>query len=155
MANHVGTSLMYSLVVFLVTYQLSQYYVNGDQEHYIGAYNLISNMEIGNAYLRYTALLSSSEVVHFLLIWTVGGVFDKDIVMSVSNAMLAYLATYSMLRVGANKIIVLLVLLISYYPLVLFLSAERLKFSFIFFFLSFISSKNGFIKFYEYWFTGP
>jgi hypothetical protein len=136
----------YGLIVFFLTYLLSQFYIGGDQAHYSEAYSEVSKHGLKEAFLIYIDLLNATDFIHFILIWSAGEYFDKDIIMSISNAVLAYLATAIMLKRGANKIIVLIVLLGSFYPMVLFLSAERLKFAIMFFFLAILLYDSGWKK---------
>lgn len=135
--------LIYGMLIFLVTFVLAYFYTGGDQVHYIKAYDRVYKLTFIDAYIRYNNLLSSQEFIHFILIWTLGEYAEKNLVMSFANGMFAYLATVIMLRLNANKWIVLLILVFSYYPLVLFLAAERLKFGFILFFFSMMLYQSG------------
>lgn len=130
--------LIYGALIFLITIILAGFYTAGDQVHYSDAYTNVYKLAFIDAYNFYGNRLSSQEFVHFFLIWSLGEYIEKNTLMSIANGIFAYLATIIMLRLKANKFIVLSILIFSFYPLVLFLAAERLKFGFILFFLSIV-----------------
>lgn len=130
-------SLVFSLAVFLFSFMVSPFYIGGDQLYYIDVYEVIHGMPLNEAFVYYNLNLSSYEPIHFILYWVFGGFLDKHFLMSLFNAFFVYYASRLMLRIGARPLIVLLVIFLSYYPHVLFFSAERLKIAFFFFFISF------------------
>lgn len=130
-------AFIFSFVVFLLTYQISGFYLDGDQFHYHKVYDAIGEMHLLEAYAFYNASLSSLEIVHFIIVWSLSPYFEKNLIMAIFNAFLAYYSSRIMIRIGGNPIVVLIILIFSYYPLVLYFGAERLKFGFLLFFMAF------------------
>lgn len=127
---------MFSIIVSIISYELSVFYITGDQLHYQKVYSHLSDMPIIEAYSYYQANLSSYEPVHFIIVWIFSSFADKNLLMAFFNGVLALYASRIMLKLGGNPFVVLILLLFTYYPLVLYLAAERLKFSFILFFIA-------------------
>lgn len=130
-------SLFYCILIFIASYYLSLIYYAGDQIHYTKVYDEIGSMSIVEAYAYYNIHLSSHEIVHFFIVWSLSSYINKNLLMSFFNGLFAFYAARIMFKLGGHPLIVILVLLLSYYPLVFYLAAERLKFGFLLFFISF------------------
>lgn len=123
-----------SVFIFLLSVIFSQYYIEGDQIYYGNAYNAVADLDFSEGYIAYTALLGSAELVHYLIIWSASGMgFDKNVVMAVANALLAYLTMRFFLVWRASAFMALIFVFTNFYILVIYFAAERLKFGFIFF----------------------
>jgi len=111
-------------------------------------YEQIGKLSFNEAILFYHKFLTSKEIVHFVFsfIFSSNGI-DKDLFIAISNGVLAYVSAAVLLQFNASKIIVVAIILTSFYFNVLYFSAERLKFGFIFLMLS-ILYKDRKILFY-------
>jgi len=126
-----------ALCVFIITLILSPYYVGQDQLHYIKVYNGLKDLDLINAYLYYISYLDSKEVVHFFLSWIGSNLsIDKIVFYAFVNAYLAFVAIKLMRQLNVSIYIISFIVLSNFYFYVLYFSAERLKFAFIFFILS-------------------
>lgn len=119
-------------VVFLLSYFLGEKYINGDQEHYIRVYSNISDYDFLDGFLYYRLSLSSSEFGHYTLIWLFSRFLDKIFFVSFFNSLLALFSFLVMRSLGAHSFICIVIILSNYYFYVLYFSAERLKFAFLF-----------------------
>jgi len=90
--------------------------------------------------------LDSKEVVHFFLSWlaTNQGI-DKDLFIAFSNAVLAFAAVGLMRKMKVSVWIMAVLLLTNFYFYVLYFAGERLKFGFVFLFLSLLYMKRFYI----------
>lgn len=120
------------LGVFALSMALSPFYIDGDQLHYRRVYDQISSLTLLDAYAYYRSNLDSRELIHFLLVYLISPYLDKDLVMSLSNAALAYAALRLCRTLGASPIIAALIPLTNYYFFAMYFSAERLKFAMLF-----------------------
>lgn len=106
-------------------------YTGGDQVYYRGFYEILPAFGFLEGFDNYRSMLGSSEPVYFLIVYAFSNFLDKDILMSLLNAALGYFLALWLLRKNVSLIIVGL-LLLNFYLLVLFFSAERLKLGLIF-----------------------
>lgn len=132
-----------ALFIFLYSLAIGPFATEGDQIHYRKIYEAIGSMPITDAFAYYLMNLDSKEVVHFLLSWVFSSIgTEKDLFIALSNAVLAYLSTILLLRLNASKIIIFIIISSSFYFNVLYFSAERLKYGFIFFIWSLLYLNN-------------
>ena len=122
-------------IVFVLSMIISPIYVEGDQEIYIDVYQEISSLPLATSFLFYTYYMTSMEIFHFLYIYFVSQLIEKDIAMSIVNCLIAFLASRIFRKAGLNYFLIFIVVVTSYYSLVLYFAAERLKFGFLFFLL--------------------
>ncbi len=128
-----------ALVVFIYSLALTPYAVEGDQLHYIKIYKEMSILSFSESYSYYQLNLDSKEVVHFFVSWVASHIgLSKDLFISLSNALLAYLMAALFIQLNLSKVIAFVIIASSFYLNVLYFSAERLKFGFIFFIASFL-----------------
>ena len=125
------------LIIFIYSLLVGQFATEGDQVHYREIYNQLGNLPFSEALVYYFFSIDSREVVHFFLSWifSTSGV-EKDFFIAISNAVLAYLSVAVFLKLNTSKIIIILIIFSSFYFNVLYFSAERLKYGFIFLMLS-------------------
>ncbi|MBY8108415.1 hypothetical protein KW456_14885 [Vibrio fluvialis] len=135
--------------VYISSYYLSILYINGDQFFYHHVYNEIKELGLLESFNVYSNSLNSRELGHFLIIkfFSLLSV-DKNFVMSGINAFIAYLITKILVKNKCHLLIIILFITTNFYLWVLFLSAERLKVSFLFYILSFVSF--GYVRFYGF-----
>jgi hypothetical protein len=126
-----------SLLVFIYSLYVGQFATGGDQNLYRMVYEQIGKLSFNEAILFYSLHLPTKEIVHlgFSFIFSSNGI-DKDVFIAISNGVLAYVSAAVLLQFNASKIIVVSIILTSFYFNVLYFSAERLKFGFIFLMLS-------------------
>jgi len=126
-----------ALVLFL-TLLIMPLYTDGDQAIYREVYRSLPKFNLSQGFIFYINSLSSREPVHFFLSWIASRHIEKDLFVALSNAFLAYVAMSLFQKWKASVIIAFLLLLTNYYFFVLYFSAERLKYGFIFLALSMI-----------------
>lgn len=126
------------LVVIAVSMGLGRLYTEGDQMHYIAAYQAIADSDLFNGFLIYKSHITTVEPGHFFISWIFSSIvgFNKLFAMSLSNGLLAFLFIKLVKKIGGAPSIAYLFVLSNYHLFVLYLSAERLKFSFIFLLLA-------------------
>jgi hypothetical protein len=132
-----------AIVVYLTGLYIFPYYTFGDQFHYNKVYHEIGNINIRDAFIYYQAHLSSKELIHFLLTWTTSSMgIKKDVVMSLSNAALAYYAISVMRKMHVAYPIAIIIVTTNFYFMVLYFSAERLKYGILFSIISMLYINN-------------
>lgn len=126
-----------SLLVFIYSLYVGPFAIGGDQTSYREIYKIIGELSFEDAMWIYFHSINSKEIVHFFFsfISSSNGI-DKDVFIAISNGVLAYVSAAVLLQFNASKIIVVVIILTSFYFNVLYFSAERLKFGFIFLMLS-------------------
>lgn len=131
------TTIIITFGAFLFSFIISSFYVDGDQIYYSEAYNSLKGLNILEGFLVYRSHIVTDEPIHFILTWFFSNLgIDKNIIMSLVNAMLTFTLTRILLRWKVNIIIIIALLTTNFYLFVLFFSAERLKFSILFILLS-------------------
>lgn len=130
------------LLVVLFGLVLGQLYINGDQMHYIAAYEAIANSDLLSGFWIYKSHITTEEPVHFFVSWIFSSVIglDKIFAMSLSNGLLAFLLIRVVRQIGGAPLVAYTLVLSNYYFIVMYLTAERLKFSFIFLLLALLVS---------------
>lgn len=139
-SNVVKDSLV-SLLVVLLSMWVGQFYTEGDQMHYMAAYEALVNSELFNGFWIYKSHITTEEPIHFFITWIFSSVFgaNKLFVMSLSNGLLAYLVIRVVRKNGGVPSVAYTLVLTNYYFFVVYLTAERLKFAFIFFLVALLS----------------
>jgi hypothetical protein len=132
-----------SVLTITISYYFSLHYVGGDQLHYTRFYNDIRGVNIFSAFIMYRNYLGASEPIYFIIIYLVSSFVDKNIFMALINGVFMFFVTKLLMLLRINKYFIL-TLLFNFYFLVLFLAAERLKFSLLFFvlFIYYIQKKK-------------
>lgn len=129
-----------SVCLFVIAFSmwLGQFYTEGDQMHYIAAYEAISDADLLNGFLIYKSHITTAEPGHFFISWIFSSIigFNKIFAMSVSNGFLAFLLIKLVKKIGGAPSVAYIFVLSNYYFFVMYLTAERLKFSFIFLLLA-------------------
>ncbi|WP_458735735.1 hypothetical protein [Zobellella taiwanensis] len=139
-------SFLTILCVFLISLFFIPYYIYGDQVHYQRVYDGVSYFNLFDAYNFYKANIDSKEPVYFLLSWvssTLG--IDKVYFIAFFNVLLSFFAYKYFTKIGGHPFVVFLIVTFGYYSYVLFFSAERLKFGFLFLLIGLLYSKRRYI----------
>ena len=119
--------------VFVLTLAVAPYYISGDQRSYINSYDGIADLSLAEGFAFYAATLGSTEIVHYLLTWLTSGFgIEKNFVMAVSNALLAYFSMRVFEKWRASVLVAVAIVITNFYMFVLYFAAERLKFGFLF-----------------------
>ena len=123
---------IFAFYCFILSLIIFSYYLNGDQQTYRLFYKQISSFNLLDGFDYYQKVFGGFEIGYYLISYIFSGLLDKDIVMSFANSLIGfYLAKYFIsIRISP---LVLVLLSLNYYLLVLFTSAERLKFGCLFF----------------------
>ena len=133
-------------LVFTLSIVIIPFYINGDQYHYIRIYNGLLGLSLYEGYDFYKANIDSKEPVYFFLAWIFSNFgVEKIYFVSFFNSILAYYSYRFLNKMGGHPFIVFLIVSLSYYSLVLFFSAERLKFGLIFLIMALIYSNKRYI----------
>jgi hypothetical protein len=127
-----------ALLVLLLSLFVMPLYTHGDQIEYRRAYEELSGLSLTKGYSFYSQCLGSREYIHFFLSWVASRFIEKDVFIAFSNAIFAYVAMSLFQKWKVSIIIAIWLVLTNFYFLVLYFSAERLKFGFIFLALSMI-----------------
>lgn len=130
------------IFVFFISLWLLNYYLQGDQIHYIKTYKTLSTMSLIEGYIYYNNVLSSKEFIHFLLSWLLSGYINKNLFISISNVLLAYFTIKLLIKWKVSLVIIFSIVILNFYFIVLYTGAERLKFGIIFLVISFYYFDN-------------
>ena len=125
------------LLLFPFLYLISTLYINGDQTHYHKIYEIFDTRgPLSSSFVTYIAVVGSLEPIHFLTIYILSPILEKNLLFTLINILLLFFATKSIGKItNQSETLILLLLLSSFYINVLFYSAERLKIAFLFFFM--------------------
>ena len=132
-----------SLGIFLFSLFFAPFYYAGDQIAYTNAYNSAFGQNLVDGLLVYASSVSTIEPIHYLIVWTASKLgLEKNFVMAIANSILAYLIIRVLLQWRVSVYVALAVIFTNFYVLVLYFTAERLKFGFIFLMLSLLYSRQ-------------
>lgn len=129
------------LLVIVFSMGVGHFYTEGDQMHYIAAYEAMADSDLFNGFWIYKSHITTEEPVHFFISWIFSSVIgaNKLFVMSLSNGLLAFLLIRVVKKIGGATSVAYVFVLSNYYFIVVYLTAERLKFSFIFLLLALLA----------------
>lgn len=146
------SDILICLGVFFLSMGFGYLYTEGDQGHYISAYESIENTDIFSALPIYRSHLATPEFGHFLIIWVFSSLLqvEKIVAMSVCNAVLAFVFIRWVRILGGSVGLAYIIVITNFYFWVLYLSAERLKIGFIFFLLFLLVSAQAKKAFFFY-----
>jgi hypothetical protein len=121
----------------------SPFYYDGDQVNYINSYNNMHDSSLFEGFLIYQGSITTLEPIHFFITWIFTNLnIDKIFIMSIINTFLSILFVRILQKIHTNTIIIYFLLFTNFYLFVLYFSAERLKFSFIFLTLAILNLEN-------------
>jgi len=142
------TSLIGGVFVFLFSLTFSSYYFEGDQVTYRYIYEALEGMPFYEASVLYSGTFGfTSELGHFVVIWIGSNLgFPKDFLMAMFNGVLAYAAMLVLRNMRVNPIVFMVLVGSNYYFYGLYFAAERLKFGFVFFFLSLLAKESSYLR---------
>lgn len=123
-----------TFISIIFNYYFSSLYVNGDQVFYRNFYNEIEKYNYVEGFVFYQGALSSIEPTYYTLTFFASRYIEKDLYIAIANTILTACIFIYLKRYKAKWWIYPLVFS-NFYLMVLFFSAERLKFGAIFFFL--------------------
>lgn len=124
--------IVISLVSFFASLVLLNYQTGGDQIGYRALYSELENTRITEIIQTAYLYIGGGEPVSIFVLW-VGAVLkiDKDIYVSILNAILI-LSLFRFAKRNRVHKLTLALLIVNFYLIVLMVSAERLKISYIF-----------------------
>lgn len=131
-----------ALLTLLLSLLIMPFYTESDQLIYRRVYEELPYLSLTEGFLFYRMSTDSYEFVHFILSWVASRFIEKDLFIAFSNSVFAYVAMILFQKWKVPVIISFLLILTNYYFLVLYFSAERLKYGFIFIALSMIYLKE-------------
>jgi hypothetical protein len=136
------------ILTFIFSYVMSQFYVEGDQIHYIRAYAAMDGLGFLEALNVYPTIIHTAELGHFLVIWVFSSIgIEKNMVMAAANALLAMLFAKFLRQKGGGLWMVAWITFSAYYLHTMFFTLERTKFAFIFMLLYLLSQKRWWLLF--------
>lgn len=136
-------NLIFILIpVFLISIWLLEYYLLGDQIHYIKTYEALADLSLKEGYDYYNGALSSKELIHFLLSWLLSDYINKNLFISIANILLAYFTVKLLTKWKVSFVIIFFIVVLNFYFIVLYTGAERLKFGILFLVISFYYFNN-------------
>ena len=125
-------SAFVALIVFALSLLISPHYMLGDQEDYRGVFEILPTLNFVDGFIHYSQALSSIEPGHYTISWIFSRFLEKDLFVSILNAILAFYSMQLLIRWRASIYVAASIVLTNFYFYVLFFAAERLKVSFIF-----------------------
>lgn len=137
-------ALIYATLAFAFSIYVIPFYTLGDQFYYIRFYKECF-LPGEDQWYCYTNMLGSAEPVYFFLAKFAQFYVEKNIFISLFNALFIYLLTlliFKYYKVVWHRHVFLWLLFLNYYIYVLFFAAERLKFGFIFICLALLLTKS-------------
>lgn len=138
-----------SVLVFIYSLYVGQFATEGDQIHYRAIYEQIGKLPFQEAISFYFLNIDSKEIVHLCLSFIFSSIgTNKDLFIAISNGVLAYVSVAVLLQYNASKIIIVAIIFTSFYFNVLYFSAERLKFGYIFLMLSILFKDKKYIFYF-------
>jgi hypothetical protein len=123
-------STFVALVVFTLSLLISPYYMLGDQEHYRRIFEILPTLSFVDGFIYYSKSVSSIEPGHYTISWIFSRFLEKDLFISILNAILAFYSMQLLIRWRASIYVAASIVLTNFYFYVLFFAAERLKFIF-------------------------
>lgn len=109
---------------------LAQYYISGDPVIYQEYYRDVSTLGLDEGYFYYRNKTGGVEPIYFLLTWMVSRFCEKGLFDAILNGILVVLGLRYLNKSRVHRLLIP-ALLMNFYILVLFFSADRLKLGFI------------------------
>jgi hypothetical protein len=134
------TKITAAILIFFISYVVMSSATGGDIYFYQKVYNDLPDYGLIDGFWFYYTWISSTEYVHYLLVWVVSRIVDHNTFVSLSNAVLAYVTMSVFQKWKASFFISYFIVLTNFYFYVMYFSTERLKIGFIFLALSFLYS---------------
>ncbi|WP_125925589.1 hypothetical protein [Halomonas aestuarii] len=129
--------LLCSVFVFFLSIYIVPHVVSGDQQSYIGLYNSVEGVSYSDGYELYRLYTGAFEPFYFSIIWFFSNIgADKVLLVSFVNSALCFLFLRLSQKIGLNVVISIVIVFSCYYFVALYTEIERLKFSFVFLFMS-------------------
>lgn len=131
-SSHVLGGLIVFFLAFGVSIPLMGAYTGGDQQYYRELYDALIGTPVDQVAVVQLLKTSSAEPIYGYTMWGAANWgLEKDIVIAFFNGLLAMLIHLFLRRHNAGALASLLIFT-NFYLVVLFTSAERLKFAYIF-----------------------
>lgn len=136
-----------AICVLTFSLNIAPLYIDGDQLHYRDFYKycFYDALTLSQQFFCYQNTLSSQEPGYFFISKLAYLYLEKDIFISISNTILTFFMTLLILKYyqrNWQRLIFIILAITNYYFVVMLLSAERLKFSFIFLIIALLISGN-------------
>lgn len=125
------------LLVGVLSYLVFPFCTDGDQFFYRQFYSDVGSVSLPEAFVLSLRTISAAEPVYVLICWLASDYIPKDLLMSLSNGILAVTFLFAARKAGMQLWPAVFLIFTNFYFYVLYFGAERLKFSFIFLFLAY------------------
>jgi hypothetical protein len=132
-----------TLVIFILSYIIAPFHVEGDQVHYTNAYDQMKGLNFLEALSVYRILIYSFEPIHFVIVWVFANLgFDKIFVMAILNGLLSFLFFNFIYNKSKNYFLSVVIFFSNYYLYTMFFTLEKLKVAAIFILIALIYDKK-------------
>lgn len=140
-------AILAAICVLIFSLNILPLYIDGDQLHYRDFYKycFYDSLTLSQQFFCYQNTLGSQEPGYFFISKLASIYLEKDIFIAISNTILTFFMTILILKYyqkNWQRIAFIVLIITNYYFIVMLLSAERLKFSFIFLIISLLVSGN-------------
>ena len=138
-----GIIALGGLLSFSVSMFLLGIYTEGDYIDYSNAYEAIYDQTFVRAFLSYRGLIGSSEPIHFTISWIASNLeFSRTYFISICNSFTTVAFLVLGRKLNASLFVLIIIAFSNLYFFALFTELERLKFAFLFFFISMYFFEN-------------
>ena len=129
------------LFIFLFSLYIAPFHINGDQVHYLAAYEEMRGSSLNDGFMVYQSYIFTEEPIHFLISWFFSNIgVSKNITMAFFNSILVILFA-KILLIKKYPYWLILILLFNSYVMVLLFTLERNKIALIFIFMLVVYKK--------------
>ena len=140
-------AILAAICVLIFSLNILPLYIDGDQLHYRDFYKycFYDSLTLSQQFFCYQNTLGSQEPGYFFISKLASIYLEKDIFIAIANTILTFFMTILILKYyqkNWQRIAFIVLIITNYYFIVMLLSAERLKFSFIFLIISLLVSGN-------------
>lgn len=136
-SHYAVVSVISIIFTFIISITVGSFYISGDQVFYRQLYELFSQANFIEAYLFYASQLNAVEFIYFFSSWLASKFIQKDIFFAFINCIMTWYFVQACKKIKIYPYVVLALVTTNFYFYVLFFAAERLKFGFLFLFISF------------------
>jgi hypothetical protein len=131
------------IIAFALTVWIDPSYTGGDPSLYRYVYDGLSTGTLGHDFFFYSVILSSTEPLYYILVWTLSHIgVPRVLFIGSSSALLSFLVTNILVRRGANILFATAIACSSFYFLLLYTTTDRLKIAVILLIISVLTANR-------------
>jgi len=95
-------SAFVALIVFALSLLISPHYMLGDQEIYRRFFEILPTLSFADGFIHYSQTLTSIEPGYYTISWIFSRFLEKDLFISILNAILAFYSMQLLIRWRAS-----------------------------------------------------